>query len=300
MQSAWKETIAGGTPQAERAEFEQLARDIMKMQLKNAKTASAHGVPHGVDRTLHAKTTLATDRAELRFRDDLPTDLSHGFAQPGRVYPTIVRFSNAAGIGQSDAAKDLRGVALRVQVSPEESHDLLMTNYPVSFARDARQFVTFNVAMTGNLAAKLRGVLRLIRLFGVGQTWRMLRNVRKSRRTVRSVATEKYWSRGAMRWGPTLAVRYLLSPAPGTLLAPYPPKDDPGYLSTEAARRLADGDIRFELLVQRYVDEHSTPIEDTAVAWSEQVPPAEPVAVLTLARGDLEGDLARATGVMLP
>src|SRR4029077_2268999 len=128
MQSAWKETIAGGTPQAERAEFEQLARDIMKMQLKNAKTASAHGVPHGVDRTLHAKTTLATDRAELRFRDDLPTDLSHGFAQPGRVYPTIVRFSNAAGIGQSDAAKDLRGVALRVQVSPEESHDLLMTN----------------------------------------------------------------------------------------------------------------------------------------------------------------------------
>ena len=41
MQSAWKETIAGGTPQAERAEFEQLARDIMKMQLKNAKTAGA-------------------------------------------------------------------------------------------------------------------------------------------------------------------------------------------------------------------------------------------------------------------
>ena len=96
MQSAWKETIAGGTPQAERAEFEQLARDIMKMQLKNAKTASAHGVPHTVDRTLHAKTTLATDRAELRFRDDLPTDLSHGFAQPDRAYPAVVRFSNAA------------------------------------------------------------------------------------------------------------------------------------------------------------------------------------------------------------
>jgi hypothetical protein len=268
--STWKETMVGGSPQAERAEFEQLARDIMKMQLENAKIASAHGAPHGVDRALHAKTTLATDRAELRFRDDLPADLSHGFAQSGRVYPSIVRFSNAAGIGQSDVAQDLRGVALRVQVSPKESYDLLMTNYPVSFARDARQFVTFNVAMTGNLAAKLRGVLRLIRLFGVVETNRMLTNVTRSRRTVSSVATETYWSRGAMRWGPTLAVRYLLRPAPGTAPAPPPPEDDPDYLSTEAARRLAQGDIRFELCVQRYVDEHSTPIEDTAVAWSER------------------------------
>ena len=128
MQNAWKETMAGGCPQAERAEFEQLAQDIMRMQLKNAKTASAHGVPHGADRAFHAKSTLATDRAELKFRDDLPSSLSHGFAQPGRVYPVVVRFSNAEGISQSDAAKDLRGAALRVQVSPEESHDLLMTN----------------------------------------------------------------------------------------------------------------------------------------------------------------------------
>ena len=34
-------------------------------------------------------------------------------------------------------------------------------------------------------------------------------------------------------------------------------------------------------------DEKSTPIEDTAVEWKERVSPPEPVAVLTLARGDL-------------
>jgi hypothetical protein len=287
MQGAWKETMVGGTPQAERAEFEQLAQDIMRLQLKNAKTASAHGVPHAVDRAFHAKSTLATNRAELRFLD-LPADLSHGFAQPGRAYPTIVRFSNASGIGQSDAAQDLRGVALRVQMSPEESHDLLMTNFPVSYARNARQFVAFAAAMSGDRPAQLRGVLRLIRMFGVEETVRMLKNVSEGRRrTVCSVATETYWSRGAMRWGPTLAVRYLLRPAPDTAPAPRPPKDDPNYLSTEAARRLAEGDIRFELCVQRYIDEDSTPIEDTAVAWSERISPVEPVAVLTLPRGDL-------------
>ena len=39
----------------------------MLVQLKNAKTASAHGVPHAVDRAFHAKSTLATGQAELTF-----------------------------------------------------------------------------------------------------------------------------------------------------------------------------------------------------------------------------------------
>jgi len=287
MQGRWKETMAGGSPEAERAEFDRLARDIMLVQLKNAKTASAHGVPHRVDRAFHAKSTLATDRAELTFLD-LPGDLRAGFAQPGRTYPVTVRFSNADGTGQPDSKPDLRGAALRVQVSPEESHDLLMTNFPVSHARNARQFVEFAKATAGGRLSQALGILRLIRLFGLRETVRMLKNVLTARgRTVSSVATETYWSRGAARWGPTLAVRYLLRPAPDTVPAPRPPADDPDYLSTEAAGRLARGDVRFELCIQRYVDDKSTPIEDTAVAWKERVSPAEPVAVLTLARGDL-------------
>ena len=59
MQGQWKETMAGGSPEAERAEFDTLARDIMLVQLKNAKTASAHGVPHGggpcVPRQVHPR-----------------------------------------------------------------------------------------------------------------------------------------------------------------------------------------------------------------------------------------------------
>jgi hypothetical protein len=287
MQEQWKETIAGGSPEAERAEFETLARDIMLVQLKNKKTASAHGVPHAVDRAFHAKATLATDRAELTFLQ-LPGDLRQGFAQPGQTYPVVVRFSNAAGTGQSDAAPDLRGVALRVRVSPGESHDLLMTNFPVSHARDAREFVEFAKATAGGPLARTLGMLRLIRLFGLPETVRMLRNVLTARRqTVGSVATTTYWSRGAVRWGPTLAVRYLLRPEPGAGPAPRPPADDPDYLSTDASRRLASGDVRFELCVQRYVDEKSTPIENTAVEWTEQVSPAEPVAMLTIRRGDL-------------
>ena len=45
--------------------------------------------------------------------------------------------------------------------------------------------------------------------------------------------------------------------------------------------------MRFELCIQRYRDERSTPIEDTGVAWDESVSPPEPVAVLTLPQGDI-------------
>ncbi len=139
--------------------------------------------------------------------------------------------------GSADTEPDLRGVALRVQVSPEEVHDLLMTNYPVSHARSAYQFVEFAKATAGGRVSRVLGLLKLVRLFGLHEVIRMLRNVMTGRkRTVTSVATETYWSRGAMRWGPDLAVRYLLRPAPDTAPAPPVPKGDPNYLSTEAGR----------------------------------------------------------------
>ena len=297
--TAWTEEYSGGSPGAERLQFEQLAREIMLVQLKNRKRASSHGVPHAIDRAFHAKSTLAVDDAELRFID-LPPDLRAGFAQPNASYRTVVRFSNAAGTAQPDFKPDLRGVALRIMASPEQQHDLLMTNYRVSHARNARQFVKFANATAGGTLSRAVGLVKLVLTFGPSETVRMLKNVlTASRRKVRSVATETYWSRGAIRWGDTLAVRYLLRPAPETTLGPEPSADDPEYLSAEIARRLAAGDVRFELCVQRFEDGRSTPIEDTAVAWSERVSPPEPVAVLTIGRRDLAAAGAEATATAI-
>jgi hypothetical protein len=294
MNAAWAEEFQGGSPEAERLLFERLAREIMLVQLKTRRSASAHGVPHAVDRAFHAKSTLAVEDAELRFLD-LPADLQAEFAQPGAVYPTVVRFSNAAGTGQPDFKPDLRGAALRIKVSAEQHHDLLMTNYPVSHARDARQFVKFASATAGGRMSRALGLVKLVVTFGPSETMRMLRNILAGRRhKVRSIATETYWSRGAIRWGDTLAVRYLLRPLPDAARGPRPSAHDPEYLSREIAGRLAEGDVRFQLCVQRFSDARSTPIEDTAVAWSERVSPPQPVAVLTIGQRDVGATSARA------
>jgi len=284
----WTERYSGGSAEAEYRQFQQLARDIMAVQSAIRKRVSSHGVPHPIQRAFHAKATLAVDDAQLRFDDSLPVDLRVGCAQPGAAYRTIVRFSNAAGSGAADFAPDLRGMALRIQVDDGTSIDLLATNFPVSHARDARQFVEFAKATAGGGLARIRGIARLIRLFGIEETWRMVRNVQTARRqSVSSVASQTYWSRGALTWGPELAGRYLLRPAAGTVSGPPPSTTDPNYLSTEAARRLHQGDIRFELCIQRYVNDDVTPIEDTAVEWKEKHSPAEPVATLTIGQRDI-------------
>ena len=289
--TAWREVYEGGDPQKERALFEKLADDIMHAQLKTKKAAKAARV----DRTFHAKGVLATREAELRFNDDLPMELCAGFAKPGAAYPTLVRFSNAAGAPGADFKPDLRGIALRIHASPEQAHDLLATNYPVSHARNARQFVAFAVATAGGTLSRLDGILDLLFRFGPFELARMLGNVSKARKQkVSSLALTTYWSRGAMRWGPELAVRFLVRPIKGAPPGPEPSKHHPDYLANELARRLSNDDVEMELCVQKFVDERSTPIEDTGVEWKESVSPPIPVATLTLKRQEISGADARA------
>lgn len=277
---AWREEYEGGSPEAERLEFEQLAVDIMQVQLKIKQRAKRADL----QRTFHAKAVFAAADAELSFVDDLPADLRAGFAQPGKRYPTIVRLSNADGAGQADYKPDLRGIALRVNVDGEVAHDLLATNYPVSHARNAPQFVAFAKATAGGTIGRIIGLIGLCFKFGPFETARMVANVSRARRTVSSLALETYWSRGAIRWGDTLAVRYQLRPSVDASPAPVPTGQDPDFLSKEFAHRLVNGQVRFDLCLQRFVDAKTTPIEDTAVEWTEWVSPSAKVATLVICK----------------
>jgi hypothetical protein len=75
-----------------------------------------------------------------------------------------------------------------------------------------------------------------------------------------------------------------LRPAPEAAAAPAPSETDPEYLSREFASRLQAGDVRFELCIQRFYDERSTPIEDTAIEWTEKASPVIKVAELAISK----------------
>ncbi|MEC4017872.1 peroxidase family protein [Streptomyces sp. H27-D2] len=287
------ETYDGGSAEAERRIFEQLAREIMNVQRKTKKSSDAASLA----RTFHAKAVLGVENARLRFHDDLPAALRTGYAQPGAEYPAVLRLSNASGARQPDISPDLRGAAVRVEVSAEENHDLLMTNFPVSHAADAREFVAFAKAMAG-AESTLQKAFGLFVKLPIAVGWsvaaRMRRNVQQAtRHKAGSLARETYWSRGAMLWGEAGPVRYLLRPAPGGAPAPDPVSTDPHYLRRELARRLSEGEVAFELCVQRFVDETLTPIENAAVEWLETTAPLVPIATLTVPGQDIDTAQAR-------
>lgn len=273
--SGWREVYRGGSPEAERRHFEELARGIVEVQEQNRERSGGDTIL----RAFHAKPIVATSQAEFRFVDDLPAEFRAQFAQPGASYPATVRISNAGGTVQSDKKRDLRGIAIRVH-TPEGDRDLLATNYPVPHARDGEQFIAFALAMSGS---RLRAIPRLVRAVGLSEAVRMLANViNAARRTVRSAALETYWSRGALLWDGAGPVRYLVRPAAGAAPAREPSGSNANYLRNEIGRRLVEGDVSFEFCVQRFVDEARTPIEDAAHEWREEDAPPVHIATLTL------------------
>ncbi|MEU6308027.1 peroxidase family protein, partial [Streptomyces chartreusis] len=189
--------------------------------------------------------------------------------------------------------------AVRVRVTEEESHDLLATSHPVSHAANAREFVAFAKAMAGARGPLRKAFALLVKLplaVGPRTAGRMRRNVRAAtRHTVDSLATETYWSRGAMLWGDAGPVRFALRPAPGSAPAPAPDRGDPDFLHREFADRLARGAVEYDLCVQRFVDERRTPVEDASVEWTDGMSPALPVARLTVPGQDLDSAEAQAT-----
>ncbi|WP_352837599.1 peroxidase family protein [Mesorhizobium sp. M0296] len=260
----------------------------MDIQLANRKRAHAAEI----QRTFHAKSIACINNAMLKVRDDIPKFLRVGYFQAGAEHLTSVRLSNANGSRRADYERDMRGAALRVKVSDGEYHDLLMTNFPTSHARNAFQFVAFARAMAGS---KLLILPRLILNVGFLETIRMLRNVGRGARRVDSLATETYWSRGAILWGEAGPVRFQLRPASEMQKAAQASRTDPDFLHREIADRLRRSEIRFDVLVQPFADEKRTPIEDGAIEWTEAHAPPIPVATLVIPQQDIDAAEGRST-----
>jgi hypothetical protein len=288
----WSESYEGGSVESERQIFASLARDILDIQLANKRRARASNV----ERTFHAKSILAVTNAKLHVLSEIPEHLQLGCFRPDAQYRTTVRLSTAGGIRRADYKPDKCGAALRVKVSDNEYHDLLMENVPVSHACNALQYVAFAKAMAGS---KLLIWPRLVRDVGFFEARRMLCTAAKTGHRVDSLALERYWSCGAICWGEARPVRYQLQPADMPKKARRASRIDPDYLHREIAERLRSSEVRFHLSVQLYVDKEHTPIEDGTVEWAEASSVLIRVATLTIPQQDIDGSEGRATELLV-
>jgi hypothetical protein len=282
----WPERFAGGSAAAERSLSAGLAREIQELQLANKRRGT------GIARPLYGQTILGVHNATLRLLPLIPRDLQVACFESGHEYPNvIVRLS--VGDGLCRCGSGALGMAFRVKDRNNKYHDFLLANAPAGPARDATQFVALAKARAGS---KFLMFARLWFRIGLREALRIsnVLNSRDEMPPVSSPATESFWSGGAMLWGNGGPVQILLRP--DRALAPAPPAApcDANHLHLELADRLSQGEITFDFLVQRYVDEVHTPIEDVSIAWSETVSPPVQLGTLTIPKQNIDSAEYRA------
>ena len=131
-------------------------------------------------------------------------------------------------------------------------------------------------------------VLKLLFRFGLGRGLGILKQFSQDLgRSISSLAATTYFTALPLRFGDRAAK---LS------LAAHEKADGkngrtPDFLHDELAARLAKGPVHYDLRVQFFADEKSTPIEDASVEWQT---PWTTIARLTLPQQEMESPAGRA------
>jgi hypothetical protein len=212
---------------------------------------------------------------------DLPPELRVGlFAQP-RTYEAWVRSSSASGKPQSDAVKDLRGLAIKLRgvdgekiPESDEPHtqDFVLLSIPamplgtVKLFRDA---IYFGIKWSLKWFA--------LKMLLTGQK-RVLQGLAAARQNQTSPLEIRYWSTTPYRFGDAV-VKYSLIPTSGTPTS-LPAVLTEHYLTEAMERRLATDTVTFDFAVQ--LRPPGMPINDAAPRWDEAVSPFRTVATLTI------------------
>ena len=287
--------------------FDDLAERMRQMQVKARERAQKRNPSATLKRGFHAKGTGV--RAKFQVRSELPSHLQVGLFQPGINYDALVRFSNARGEVLGDLSKDQRGIAIRLKTDPARSlspkddaniQDFLMTNTPISFARNPVQFIEVGEIILDGIGGV---VPKLVTKYGFLEARRILGVFLAPVISFKPLQMNEYWSRTSYQFGST-QVRFLIRPSAGSknlssgqqlsgvlrsLMQGGPQKDH--YLREKLSEALRDGDVRFDFCIQLFVDEKRTPIEEAYIEWKESDSPPIAIATLIIPQQNLDPQL---------
>lgn len=264
----WKEVVMPG----EAARHQAFAALLTSIQAKRS-------AKYGDGRALHRKGLLALP-ARLSVFPNLPDYCRHGlFAQPAE-FEARVRLSNGGMDIQSNGKPDIRGFAISVLGvngpgalgGSTNRQDFLLINQDSFSSPTSEEFMTLVEAASRGQASIL---ISLLRKFGISGGLSRLRKLAGAlAKPFQGFAGERFNSVAPICCGP-FAVRVLLDPsAPRSKGQAHPVDDMRG--------RLSEGPIAYDLKLQFFVDETTTPIEDPTVVWPEARTPIVAVARLTV------------------
>jgi catalase len=271
----WKEVIL---PNEEEIFKKYSDRFIQLQRKKNAE--------HGRGRGLHRKQILALT-ASLEIKKDIPDYAKVGlFAKPN-TYTTQIRLSNGGMDRKADTVPDIRGFAIKVLgVNGEgalggktNSQDFLLINHSTFSLPDFESFIKLVLAL-GNGIGSLFSYL--ISTYGfIGAIKKMGDTVKTMGKPFSGFATESFHSAAPISAG-DYAIKVKLQP---TKTEASKKKDS---WAIDFRDHLKNGDITYDLQIQFFVDDATTPIENPTIEWPESQSPFITVGRLTVSMQDVD------------
>jgi hypothetical protein len=238
--------------------------------------------PEATKRDAHPKHTGLLE-GTFQVAPELPAELRVGIFAETRSYRAWVRTSNASAKPQSDAVRDVRGLAIKLLDVPgakipesdePDTQDFVLLSTPSMPLGTVRLFHDAIVYGT-----RYSPLLFAAKMLLTGRS-RVLKELDAVRIRPTSPLEIRYWSTTPYRFGADRVVKYSLLPTSDqvTALPPTPLAGD--YLSTAMQTRLSGEDVSFAFAVQFRAD--GMPVHDAAPRWDETVSPFRTVATLTI------------------
>ncbi|MGV0027570.1 catalase family protein [Phormidesmis priestleyi] len=216
---------------------------------------------------------------EFIVEETLPDSLKVGIFANAQTYPAWVRFSNGSepekrGKLKSDREPDARGMAIKlmnvegekVLDDEEKTQDFILINHPVFFVRNVQGYIDLARASTDPEIAK-----------AMQPTFAILHQI--GSKTVTNPLHIEYWSTTPYKLG-SQAIKFSVKPQTPDSEGTIP--DSENYLREAMVAHLSEQDAQFDFLVQRFVDEEKTPIEDPMQEWKAEDAPYFKVATLRI------------------
>jgi hypothetical protein len=224
--------------------------------------------------------------ARFTVEPNLPAEYRHGIFASEREYNAILRFSNGQRAAESDLMPTPHGIAIKLLNVPDaenggtRSQDFLLADFPVNMLGDVADSLEFYQIEAANkpqayFASPLP--LRLhLKALAIG--------VLSAMAEVSDVFDISYFSQTPYRLGPGAACKYIVRPSdPARHPNPdYP--DNPNFLRDQMMRRLRQGPIELDFLVQRQIHPVRQPVEDASVEWDQREAVPHKVATISIAQ----------------
>lgn len=222
---------------------------------------------------------------EFMIEPNLPEQLQVGLFKTPQTYPAWIRFSSGGapekrGKMRSDSAPDVRGIAIKVMNvegqkildDEEKTQDFTLNSYPTFFTKDIRDYADIFRAGSGQLTPE--------RLQELAPVFALLQEITSKK--VGNPLFIQYWSMAPFKFGNRIVKLSVKSQQPEQPPETLPESDT--YLREAIVKHLTqDGqDAYFDFLIQFYVDDEKTPIENHIQEWQESDSPFIKVATVRI------------------